>query len=122
MTELEKMKYHIRLLAETIDFENSPIPCLVIGMDWAEEDLTRAHDIFERYDDALRNGTSVSWQRFQSELCNAFNIDYQRVKTIVLTFFENDQWRDVCTQYAKAYECVEFWGILGRYASQEKSE
>ena len=35
--ELEKLKFHIRLIGETIDNRSYPIPFLVIEMDWNDK-------------------------------------------------------------------------------------
>jgi len=53
----------------------------------------------------------INWQTFEMELRETFNIGYQTVKTIILAFFDNGQWGDVCTAYAKKFECVEFHRI-----------
>ena len=110
--ELEKIKFHIRLIGETIDHRSYPIPFLVIEMDWDDKDLDKAHDIFEKYDDKLERGEKVNWKGFEMELQNAFGIEYQTVKSIVLAFYRNQQWTRVCAGYAKAYECIEFNEII----------
>ena len=110
--ELEKIKFHIRLIGETIDHRSYPIPFLVIEMDWDDKDLDKAHDIFEKYDDKLEREEKVNWKEFEMELQNTFGIEYQTVKSIVLAFYRNHQWTRVCTGYAKAYECIEFNEII----------
>lgn len=109
--QIEKLHYHIRLLAETIDYREHPIPALVIQMDWNDNDLNRAHDIFEEYDAKLEAGEDVNWKEFKMKLRDEFSIGYQTVKSIVIAFHANGQWTDVCRAYAKAYECVEFHHI-----------
>ena len=59
---------------ETINSESDSIPSLVIEMDWDDDDLKKARDIFEKYDNALQNKASVNWTSLESELCNTFNI------------------------------------------------
>ena len=109
--EIKKIKFHISLIGETLDHRNNPIPSLVIQMDWAERDLDSAHDIFEKYDNKLEAEEDVNWRSFEMELREKFNIGYQTVKSIVLAFYRNHQWTEVCTLYAKSAECVEFHEI-----------
>jgi len=109
--ELEKVKFHIRLIGETIDHRTYPVPSLVIEMDWDSDDLNRAHDIFEKYDTKLQNEEEVNWTYFESELRKIFDIGYQKVKSIILAFFRNHQWTEVCTLYAKSHMCKEFHEI-----------
>ena len=110
--ELEKIKFHIRLIGETIDHRSYPIPFLVIEMDWDDKDLDTAHDIFEKYDNKLEREEKVNWQEFETELRKTFGIGNQIVKSIVLAFYRNHQWTRVCAGYAKAHECIEFHEIM----------
>lgn len=87
--QIEKLHYHIRLLAETIDYREHPIPALVIQMDWNDNDLNRAHDIFEEYDVKLEAGEDVNWKEFKMKLRDEFSIGYQTVKSIVIAFHAN---------------------------------
>ncbi len=89
--ELEKIRYHIKLLSETIDYKEYPIQSLILDMNWDSEDIERAHDIFEKYDTKIENKKRASWTEFELELEQQFNIGYQTVKSIVLAFFRNYQ-------------------------------
>lgn len=109
--EIKKLKFHISLIGETLDYRNNPIPALVIQMDWNEKDLDAAHDIFEKYDNMLEAKEEVNWRAFEMELREKFGIGYQTVKSIVLAFYRNHQWTEVCTLYARSCECVEFHEI-----------
>ncbi|MGC3932822.1 DUF1878 family protein [Pseudomonas atacamensis] len=117
MSDLEKIKYHIRILSDAIDYESHPVEALILSMDWGESDIDRAHDIFEKYDNMLNAKQAVNWMQFESDLKEEFNIGYQTVKRIVLAFFENHQWTDVCHGYAMSFEPttpVEFHRITRR--------
>lgn len=106
--EIEKIKYQLSLLSEVIDHRVYPIPSLVIELDWGEEDLNAAHDIFEECDTKLRNGEKVNWTEFEMNLRTKFGIGYQTVKSIILAFYRNDQWYSVCKGYAKEHDVLEF--------------
>jgi hypothetical protein len=101
--ELEKIKYHIRHLAEALDWEEHPIAYLVVHLDWNEEDLDRAHDIFEKYDKLLSQGEQANYSELERDLKNEFGIDYQTVKTIVNAFYANGQWLSVCKWFVKGH-------------------
>ncbi len=114
MADLEKLKYHVRVLADTVDYSQYPIESLILSLDWDESQIERAHDIFEKYDDFLKNNTPIKWNAFERELTTEFNINYQTVKSIILAFFKNDQWVEVCRGYAMSFEPstpVEFHSI-----------
>ena len=102
--EIEKLKYHIRILGESIDYHNHPVESLILSMDWDEKDINRAHDIFEKYDEKINSDEEVEWYDFENELKDEFIIGYQTVKQIVLAFYNNHQWTDVCYQYAMSFE------------------
>jgi hypothetical protein len=102
--ELEKLKYQVRTLGETINYRAHPVEALILSLDWGEGDIDRAHDIFEKYDNKLEAGEVVNWQEFEHELRDAFGIGYQTVKTIILAFYENRQWTNVCYGYAMSFE------------------
>lgn len=102
--ELQKLKYQVRVLGETVDYDAHPVESLVLSMDWGEGDIDRAHDIFEKYDNKLEAKEPVNWAEFEMELRTEFNIGYQTVKLIVLAFFKNHQWTNVCYGYAMSFE------------------
>jgi len=119
MTELEKIKYHIRLINDRLrsiddkidrDFYSDSIASLVIEMDWSEDHLKKAHDIFERY-----RGFEFRRMDYALEyaLRNEFGIGAGFAKDIIVAFWRDGQWVDVCEEYAKANRCVEYHEILG---------
>jgi hypothetical protein len=103
-TELEKIKYHVRMLAEALDYEEFPIPHLAIELDWSEAQLNKAHDIFEKYDRLLEEKKNPTWRELENDLKTEFDIGYQAVKSIVNAFHANGQWGNVCYWFAKAQE------------------
>ncbi|MCI0551773.1 MAG: YhaI family protein [Anaerolineae bacterium] len=104
MRELEKLKYHVKTLSHTIDSERFPVESLVLEMDWDENQLDRAHDIFEEYSNKIEAKEQITWHNFEMALRDEFNIGYQTVKSIVLAFYKNDQWVEVCKGYAMSFE------------------
>jgi hypothetical protein len=106
--EIQKLKFQIQLIAESINSKEYPIAPLVISMDWNENDLDRAHNIFEKYEKLIEDGEAPNWNIFESDFREHLSIDYQALKSIVLAFYRNSQWESICMEYAKANECMEF--------------
>jgi hypothetical protein len=109
--QVDKLKYQMQLVGESINSKEHPIASLVISMNWGDKDLDKAHDIFEKYENILESGESPNWGAFELEFNQQFDIGYQTLKMIVLAFHRNFQWENVCAVYAKAKECVEFHEI-----------
>ena len=110
--QINKIKYQLKTIGDTIDYEQYPIEHLVIQLDWDDNDLTIANDIFEEYDNKLEEKEDVNWTEFEFKLRNQFGIGYQTVKSIILAFYRNHQWRNVCKGYAEEHDVSEFREIL----------
>ncbi|MCH7974847.1 MAG: DUF1878 family protein [Bacteroidetes bacterium] len=108
LEEINKIKYHLRLLADTLYDENYPIESLVIELDWSREDLDAAHNIFEEYDKKVEKEEKINWTEFEFRIRDKFGIGYQTVKLIILAFYKNHQWTNVCKGYAKEHDVIEF--------------
>ncbi|EFV81057.1 MULTISPECIES: hypothetical protein [Neisseria] len=114
--EIAKIKFHISMLNSYQNYSNNPIGSLVIEFDWSEEDLDKAHDIFEKYDKKILEGRldgnlhSLMEKDFNEDL----NLGYQEVKSVVLAFFRESRWVTVCVEFVKSYgyEPVEFSEII----------
>lgn len=109
--KIKRLEFQMKLVGESISSEDSPIASLVINLSWGEDELEKAHDIFEKYNNELDSGKEPNWSEFRKEFEDGLGIGYQQLKLVVLSFYRNLQWTEVCTQYAKAYECVEFHSI-----------
>ena len=114
--EIAKIKFHISMLNNYQNYVNNPIGSLDIEFDWSEEDLDKAHDIFEKYNKKILEGGldgnlhSLMEKDFNEDL----NIGYQEVKSVVLAFFRESRWVTVCVEFVKSYEYepVEFSEII----------
>ena len=91
-----------------------PINRFIIRRNWEQSDprMTTVNDIFEKYDTAHRNGENVNWGMLEGELKHEFNWGYETVKDLVRAFWDSGLWQDVCREYAKTHECVEFGCII----------
>ena len=107
---LEKLKYQVRILGEAVDYTNFPIQSLIMSYDWGPGDIDKAHDIFERWEKHLEGGGNMDTGDFEADFNKEFSITYQGLKSIVLAFYENGQWTNVCEAYVDAF---------GKYPSME---
>ncbi|MGE5341206.1 MAG: hypothetical protein ACM3SY_06960 [Candidatus Omnitrophota bacterium] len=103
--DMEKIKFQIKNIGKAINYKDYPIPYLIIEMNWDEEDISRAYDIFKSYNDKLEKGEEVSWIEFELEFEKTFNLGMGRgrdaLKSIVEAFIRNGQWKNVCIEYTK---------------------
>lgn len=102
--EIAKLKFHVRMLGRALPTESHSVESMVVSFDWSEEDLDAVHDIFEEYDGKLNGGEDIKWMEFEHKLRERFGIGYQRVKIIVLAFYDSQQWTQVCRGYAMHFE------------------
>jgi len=114
---IEKLAYHVSLIGETIDYEKHPIEALILSMNWGREDIDKAHDIFERWDQRLENGGAMSTSEFESDFNRELGISYQGLKSVILAFYRNHQWTNVCEAYVDAFgtsPSIEYHSIARR--------
>ena len=109
--QINKLKYQMSIVGESLDSREHPIATLVIAMDWDDKDLDKAHDIFEKFEGILESGEEPKWSDFEDDFKQQFGIDYQTLKMVLLAFHRNFQWTHVCEVYAKDKECMEFHEI-----------
>ena len=100
---LEKLEFHVKLLAESLNHAENPIASLVVDFNWSSKDLDCAHDIFEVFDNKLRGKEKINWYDLEKEFSEKLNISYQGLKLVVLSFYRNGQWTEVCHAYASSF-------------------
>lgn len=114
---IEKLVYHVSLLGETIDYEKHPVEALILSMNWGRADIEKAHDIFERWDKRLENGEAMSTTEFELDFNRELGISYRGLKSVILAFYKNYQWTNVCEAYVDAFgtsPSVEYHSIMRR--------
>jgi len=115
--KINKLEYQVSTLSECIDSDRYPVQSLILSMSWNNDQLNKAHDIFQVYDEKLEIKEEINWTEFEGRLKDEFSIGYQTVKSIVLAFYNNHQWVDVCYGYAMSFEPttpIEFHSITRR--------
>lgn len=114
---VDRLAYHISLLGQTLDHEKYPVEALVLNMNWDRAELEKAHDIFEQWDQRLENGEVMNTTAFESDFDRELGISYQGLKSIILAFYRNHQWTNVCEAYVDAFgtaPAVEYHSIMRR--------
>ena len=77
--------------------------------------LRKVEGILARYDLTLKQHGRINMGQLEREIMEAIStIDYQQVKPYIITMWRNEVYKEVCREYAKAYQCIEFHEILGR--------
>lgn len=100
---VEKLQYQVSILGQAIDYDSFPIQSLIMGMNWGPGDIDKAHDIFEDWDKRLENGESMNTSAFESAFEQALGVTYQGLKPIIVAFWENGQWTNVCEAYVDSF-------------------
>jgi len=114
MEELEKAKYHIKQLVNSIERKpDNAIQCMIVEMGFSEADVGKMYDILDKYDRALESGGNIDG--LEMELRSELDIGYQEVKTIIISMFENHRFVPLCREYASDNQCMEFDGTPGIY-------
>ncbi|WP_422059821.1 DUF1878 family protein [Sphingopyxis sp.] len=114
---IDKLAYHVSLLGLTIDHEKYPVESLVLDMNWNRAELEKVHDIFEQWDQRLENGEVMNTAAFESDFDRELGISYQGLKSVVLAFYRNHQWTNVCEAYVDAFgksPALEYHSIMRR--------
>ncbi|CAA2137034.1 hypothetical protein [Methylobacterium bullatum] len=113
---IKKLQYQVKTLGEAIDYKNHPIEALIMQMDWGEGDIDRVHDVFEKWDKILKSGTKMSSGAFEREF-STMGINYQTLKSVILSLYRNGQWTSVCEAYVDSFgdaPSMEYHGIMRR--------
>jgi hypothetical protein len=96
---VEKLQYHVSILKDTVNFDDFPVEYLILSKDWTRDQLDKAHDIFERWDEKLRLGEKMSYSAFEHEFHDELGVSYQGLKSVIRAFYKNGQWTDVCEAF-----------------------
>ena len=100
---LERLEFHVKLLAESLNHTENPTASLVVNFNWSSKDLNCAHDIFEMFDNKIHRAEKINWHDLEKEFDTKLNISYQGLKSVVLAFYRNGQWTEVCHAYASSF-------------------
>lgn len=114
---INKLRYQVNILGQTIDYERYPVESLIMSMDWGNDDLNKAHDIFERWDNKLESGETMSSAQFENDFSSDLGVSYQGLKSIILAFYKNGQWTNVCEAYVDSFgntPAMEYHSIMRR--------
>lgn len=114
---LDKLQYQVETLGQTIDYEKHPVEALILSNNWGPTQLENAHDIFENWDKKIEGGGEMNSGSFEHDFQQSLGVSYQGLKSIVLAFYRNSQWTNVCEAYVDSFgksPSVEFFEIAHR--------
>ena len=114
---LDQLEYRVSILGQAIDYDRFPIEALIMSMDWGRSDIDKVHDVFERWDNRLEKGEKINRSEFEKVFEQAVGVTYQGLKSILIAFWENHQWTNVCEAYVDSFggsPAVEYHRIMRR--------
>ena len=114
---IAKLRFQVSILGQTIDSDSHPIEALIMGKNWGNDELEKAHDIFERWDSRLEKGEEINTAQFEGDFSRELGVSYQGLKSIIRAFYKNDQWTNVCEAYVDSFgqsPSVEYLSIMRR--------
>jgi len=116
-TTLKKLSYQVSILGQTVDYERHPVEALILEKDWGSEELDKAHDIFENWEKRLESGENMDSAMFEQDFRRELGVTYQGVKPIILAFYKNGQWTNVCEAFVDSFgpsPALEYHSIMRR--------
>jgi hypothetical protein len=111
------MKYQVAMLGQAIDSENYPFEALVLSKDWGNHEIEETHNIFEKWSKVLEQGGAFNATDFETEFQEKLGQNYQGLKSIILAFWKNYQWMNVCEAYVDSFgtsPSIEYHAIQNR--------
>jgi|GEM_PF-1401216 len=118
--EINKLKFQIGIISETINNENYPIQSLVLSKNWGKNELDTLYDVFEEIQDEFENNKN-SVQKLESLLKDKLGLHYQSVKSVILALYRNGQYQDICMIYAMKNMVLEFHEIKRDFDKHAKT-
>lgn len=109
--EINKLKFQMQMIGESIDYKEYPIQSLILSYDWSQEELNTAYDIFDEIEKELEEGKNNS-HKLEILFNERLGLGYQSVKSVVNAFYRNGQWMSTCMIYAMEHMVTEFHEIL----------
>lgn len=91
----EKEQYHLGLLKRfAINGIDSEIK-LALTLELDENEVETLYNIFDTFSEKQ----TFTYRELEDELKDKLNLNYQNLKVILNTFYDNEQYLDVITQY-----------------------
>ncbi|WP_417453889.1 hypothetical protein [Kiloniella sp.] len=122
--EIEKLKFQVEMLGQAVDFEKFPITSLVFEFGWNKDQLDAVYNCFEEAENLLDDDSdSFNHAWFEQLFHKSVGVGYQGLKAIVLSFYREQRYMNVCVAYVKSMGervSVEYHRIQQDIAAQEE--
>ena len=102
-TDIAKLEFQIRLLANSIDHKSHPLESLILNFDWTSEDLHEAEKCFLGAQENIDEGKEFDPSSFEKCFKNKLGLDNQDVINVAVAFYRSGQWVEVCKRYAESF-------------------
>jgi len=109
---IRRLRYHVGLLSEALPTQGNELTKLIVSFNWDDEDLDDARAIFDEYQQKCEQGKQITENSIEHDFRKRFDMHYQRFKSVVLAFYANREFRDVCIQFAFHQDVLEFHPIM----------
>ena len=78
-------------------------------------DFEKIKEIFEMYNKKVLEKEDINWGSLEKDLKTKFGYNYQTTKMIIVKYFQQGLYKDLCYQYAKYNDTVEMKQIIKEY-------
>ena len=95
--EIEKLKYHINILQNSVKFND--VIGLAVKLDLSKAQFDDLCKICEEFERKIENDKKFNFYEFEGELKDKFSIGYQTIKMIIDDFIEYEY----CVELAYIY-------------------
>lgn len=99
---IEKLEFHTKLLNESLHTSESPMASLAIAFGWSKSEFDVVFEIFGKFDQQLSNNEEINWSGFEREFDEKLHISCQDLKSIILAFYRNERYVNVCYAYVSS--------------------
>lgn len=101
--EIEKIKYHISTLKDSVEFIN--VDGLAVKLDFSKSQFDDLCKICEEFEHKIENDKKFNFYEFEGELKDKFSIGYQTIKMIIDDFAKYEHFEYLAYAYMLSTKC-----------------
>lgn len=101
-SKFERLNFQFGWVVSGLDLDEHGTAIFFRENDWGEEEWDLIADVFDRYSSKLVNAQTFNYSELEKDLADTVGINYQGVKSLVSTHYNEGRWTEVCYQYAKS--------------------
>ena len=117
--EIEKIKYHISTLAQSVKFIS--IDGLAVEFNLSKQEFDELLEICDEFERQIDEQKTFHYYEFEGILKDKFGIDYQDIKTLISNFIEYGHFTHLAYVYQLSVPNPISW-VIEKYKSFEKGD